>query len=199
MIAHVRGPVVQVTLNSAIVEVGGVGLSLLCTPTTLATLRTGAEATLAATLVVREDSLTLFGFATADEKQMFELLQSASGVGPKVAQAVTAVMSPDDVRRALAAGDVKALTRVPGIGPKGAQKMILELKDKVGAMAFATPGAVVSHDASAWRGPVTDGLVGLGWSLKEAEKAVDLVAPEAGENPEVGALLRAALRTLSKA
>lgn len=199
MIAHVRGQVAQVNLTSAVLEVGGVGLSLLCTPGTLATLRTGAEATLAATLVVREDSLTLFGFANAEEKQMFELLQSASGVGPKVAQAVIAVMSPDDVRRALAAGDVKALTRVPGIGPKGAQKMILELKDKVGVVGLVGGATSLPSSEAAWRGPVTDGLVGLGWSLKEADKAVDAVAPEAGETPDVGALLRAALRTLSKA
>lgn len=200
MIAHVRGQVAQVSLTSAVVEVGGVGLALLCTPATLATLRTGSEATLAATLVVREDSLTLFGFANAEEKQMFELLQTASGIGPKVAQAVLAVMSPDDVRRALGSGDVKALTRVPGIGPKGAQKMILELKDKVGVLALTSGGTgPVTGADQLWRGQVSDGLVGLGWSLKEAEKAVDLVAPEAGESPDVGALLRAALRTLSKA
>ena len=133
MIAHVRGRVAAVTLSSAVLEVGGVGLELMCTPGTLATLRTGQEATLPSSLVVREDSLTLFGFADEDEKAVFELVQTASGVGPKLAQAMLAVLSPDGVRTAIAVDDVKTLTKVPGIGQKGAQRIILELKDRIGA------------------------------------------------------------------
>ena len=133
MIAFVRGQVAAVTLSSAVLEVGGVGLELMCTPGTLATLRTGQSATLPTSMVVREDSLTLFGFVDDDEKQIFELVQTASGVGPKVAQAMLAVLAPDDLRRAIAADDVKTLTRVPGIGQKGAQRIILELKDRIGA------------------------------------------------------------------
>ena len=197
MIAFVRGQVAAVTLSSAVVEVGGVGLEVMCTPNTLATLRTGQTATLPTSMVVREDSLTLFGFADEDEKQTFELLQTASGVGPKLAQAMLAVLSPDDLRRAIAGDDAKTLTRVPGIGQKGAQRIILELKDRIGPpvgarQAPSTPGAV-------WREQVHQGLVGLGWPARDAEKAVEAVAPEAGDVPDVAALLRAALRTLSKA
>jgi Holliday junction DNA helicase RuvA len=198
MIAFVRGRVAGLTLSSAVVEVGGVGLEVMCTPGTLAHLRTGQEANLPTSMVVREDSLTLFGFADEDEKQTFELVQTASGVGPKLAQAMVACLSPDDLRRAVAADDVKTLTRVPGIGQKGAQRIILELKDRLGAPAVGSTAPAGSTDAP-WRGQVHQGLVGLGWSAKDADKAVDAVAPEAGETPNVAALLRSALRTLSRA
>jgi len=198
MIAFVRGRVAGLTLSSAVVEVGGVGLEVMCTPGTLAGLRTGQETTLPTSMVVREDSLTLFGFADEDEKQTFEILQSASGVGPKLAQAMVACLSPDELRRAVAADDVKTLTRVPGIGQKGAQRIILELKDRLGAPTVGTVAAPGATD-EAWRTQVHQGLVGLGWSAKDADKAVDAVAPEAGDQPDVAALLRAALRTLSKA
>lgn len=197
MIAFVRGQVAAVSLASAVLEVGGVGLELMCTPGTLATLRVGHSAVLPTSMVVREDSLTLFGFLDEDEKSVFELVQTASGVGPKLAQAMIAVLAPDDLRRAVSSDDVKTLTRVPGIGQKGAQRIILELKDRigppVGRVASPTPGGAV------WRDQVHQGLVGLGWSTRDAEQAVDAVAPDAGDTPDVGALLRAALQTLSKA
>jgi holliday junction DNA helicase RuvA len=200
MIAFVRGEVAAVTLSSAVLEVGGVGLELMCTPGTLATLRVGRPATLPTSMVVREDSLTIFGFLDEDEKQVFEIVQTASGVGPKVAQAIVAVMSPDDVRRAITTEDVKALTRVPGIGQKGAQRTILELKDRIGPPVGAHhPAAAAAPATEAWRDQVQQGLVGLGWSAKESERAVEAVAPDAGDAPDVGALLRAALRALSKA
>jgi Holliday junction DNA helicase RuvA len=199
MIAFVRGEVAAVTLSSAVLEVGGIGLELMCTPGTLATLRVGREATLPTSMVVREDSLTVFGFLDDDEKQVFEIVQTASGVGPKVAQAIVAVMKPDELRRAIATEDVKALTRVPGIGQKGAQRIILELKDRIGPPVGVQHPAAAVPATEAWRDQVQQGLVGLGWSAKESEKAVELVAPEAGDQPDVGALLRAALRTLSKA
>ena len=203
MIAFVRGTVADVTLGSAVVEVGGVGLELVCTPNTLATLRVGAPATLPTSMVVREESLTLFGFLDEDEKSCFELLQTASGVGPKLAQAMLAVHSPDELRRAVAAEDVKTLTTVPGIGQKGAQRIILELKDRIGVPGTVGPGRVAPAAApqDAWRAQVHAGLVGLGWSAKEADKAVEMVAPNAGGTaaPDVAGLLRAALRTLSKA
>jgi holliday junction DNA helicase RuvA len=198
MIAFVRGRVAALTLSSAVLEVGGVGLELMCTPGTLATLRTGESATLPTSMVVREDSLTLFGFVDDDEKQTFELVQTASGVGPKVAQSMLAVLSPEDLRRAIAADDIKTLTRVPGIGQKGAQRIVLELKDRIGAPVGTRHAAVPSAEAP-WRDQVHQGLVGLGWPVRDAEKAVDAVAPEAGDVPDVAALLRAALRTLSKA
>jgi Holliday junction DNA helicase RuvA len=172
----------------------------MCTPGTLATLRTGEEATLPTSMVVREESLTLFGFADDDEKQTFELLQTASGVGPKLAQAMLAVLAPDDLRRTIAGDDVKTLTRVPGIGQKGAQRIILELKDRIGApVGVGRTTATTAAAAAPWRDQVHQGLVGLGWPARDAERAVETVAPQAGDVPDVAALLRAALRTLSKA
>jgi Holliday junction DNA helicase RuvA len=198
VIAFVRGEVAALTLTSAVLEVGGVGLELMCTPNTLATLRTGQKAMLPTSMVVREDSLTLFGFADDDEKQVFELVQTASGVGPKLAQAMLAVLTPDAVRRAVAGDDVRTLTAVPGIGQKGAQRIILELKDRIGApvSSAASPRPAASEP---WRDQVQQGLVGLGWSAKDADKAIDAVSDQAGDRPDVAALLRAALRSLSKA
>ena len=198
MIAFVRGEVAAVGLTSAVVDVGGVGLEVQCTPATLATLRRGTEALLPTSMVVREDSLTVFGFLDEDEKSVFELVQTASGVGPKLAQAVLAVLAPDDLRRAITHEDVATLTRVPGIGQKGAQRIILELRDRLGAPAEVVRAGGPLPDAP-WRDQVQQGLVGLGWSVKEADRAVDAVSGEAGDLPDVGALLRAALRTLSKA
>ena len=198
MIAFVRGEVAAVTLTSAVVEVGGVGLELMCTPNTLARLRTGHLATLPTSMVVREDSLTLFGFADEDEKQVFELVQTASGVGPKLAQAMLAVLTPDAVRRAVAGDDVRTLTSVPGIGQKGAQRIILELKDRIG-LPVASSGSGVPEPVEPWRRQVQQGLVGLGWSAKDADQAIEDVSDQAGDPPDVAALLRAALRSLSKA
>jgi Holliday junction DNA helicase RuvA len=202
VIAFVRGRVAAVGLTSAVLEVGGVGLELHCTPDTIAGLRVGSEATLPSSMVVREDSLTLFGFADEDEKQMFELVQTASGVGPKLAQSMLAVHRPETLRRAVGTDDVKTLTMVPGIGQKGAQRIILELRDRIGSPSTAStptrPGAPVAND---WQNQVQAGLVGLGWSAREADQAVSSVAPDAElmAVPDVARLLRAALRTLSKA
>lgn len=196
MIAYVRGTVADVSLTYAVIEVGGIGLEVRCAPNTLAELRTGSQATLPTSLVVREDSLTLFGFADDDELAMFDLLQSASGVGPKLAQAILACHDPEALRRAVAAEDVKTLTTVPGIGTKGAQRIILELKDRIGAPGATTAGA--PQPVGAWEGQVRAGLVGLGWSAKDADRAIATVAPDAGPDPDVAALLRAALRTLSR-
>jgi Holliday junction DNA helicase RuvA len=206
VIAFVRGTVAAVSLTSAVVEVGGVGLEVNCTPGTLATLRVGRPATLPTSMVVREESMTLFGFLDEDEKSLFELLQTASGVGPKLAQAMLAVHPPEQLRRAVAEEDLGTLTTVPGIGRKGAQRIVLELKDRIGAPHGVRPVARAdggpSPSTTAWRDQVHAGLVGLGWSAKEADKAVDAVASEAEDpagEPDVAALLRSALRTLSKA
>jgi len=202
VIAFVRGTVASLGLTSAVIEVGGVGLEVQCTPNTLADLRRGTEAVLPTSMVVREDSLTLFGFADDDEKQMFELVQTASGVGPKLAQAMLAVHSPEAIRRAVASDDVKTLTSVPGIGQKGAQRIILELRDRIGAPGTSAESyRTASTPVDAWQTQVHGGLVGLGWSGKEADKAIAAVAPEAEEmgSPDVARLLRLALQTLSKA
>jgi Holliday junction DNA helicase RuvA len=201
MIAFVRGRVAAIGLTSAVLEVGGVGLELQCTPNTLADLRTGAEATLPSSLVVREDSMTLFGFADEDEKQTFELVQTASGVGPKLAQAMLAVLTPEAIRRAVSSDDVKALTTVPGIGQKGAQRIILELRDRIGAPGTVASVSITPVGANGWQGQVHGGLVGLGWSGKEADRAIAAVASEAEQmpTPDVAKLLRLALQTLSRA
>ncbi|MFL6023159.1 MAG: Holliday junction branch migration protein RuvA [Marmoricola sp.] len=201
MIAFVSGRVAAIGLTSAVLEVGGVGLELQCTPNTLAALSTGGSATLPTSMVVREDSLTLFGFADEDEKQTFELVQTASGVGPKLAQAMLAVLSPEAIRRAVGSDDVKTLTAVPGIGQKGAQRIILELRDRIGAPGSMTTTGSLQVAGSGWQAQVHGGLVGLGWTGKEADKAVAAVAPEAEQmaSPDVARLLRLALQTLSRA
>ncbi|MDX2848054.1 Holliday junction branch migration protein RuvA [Actinacidiphila glaucinigra] len=203
MIAFVSGPVAALAPDTAVIEVGGVGMAVQCSPGTLATLRLGEPARLATSLVVREDSLTLYGFADDDERQVFELLQTASGVGPRLAQAMLAVHSPDTLRTAVATGDEKALTAVPGIGKKGAQRLLLELKDRLGAPvggAGAARPAVAAGPAS-WREQLHAALIGLGYQPREAEEAVAAVTPqaEASAEPQVGALLRAALQTLNRA
>ncbi|SDT79497.1 Holliday junction branch migration protein RuvA [Actinoplanes derwentensis] len=198
MIASVRGVVAAIFHDSAVVEVGGVGMRVFCTPNTLAGLRTGGEARLATTLIVREDSLTLFGFADDAERQLFDLLLTANGVGPRIAQAVLAVHQPDAVRRALAGGDVAALTKVPGIGKRGAEKMIVELKDKIGPIAIGDggPAGVLN---GAWQEQVRQGVLALGWSASQADQAVAAVAESIdGETPSVPVLLRQAIRLLGK-
>ncbi len=198
MISSVRGDVLQIGLDHAVVEVGGVGLAVHATPGTLAGLRRGAPAVLATTLVVREDSLTLFGFADGAERELFTLLQTVAGVGPRLALAVLAVHDPDTLRRALAGAEVKTLTRVPGIGPKVAQRLVLELKDKVGApvAASALPAAVSNGD-SPRRDEVVQALLGLGFTAKPAEGAVE-EALTANADADASTLLRAALVTLGR-
>ncbi len=198
MIASVSGRVAAVAPDGAVVEVGGVGLSVQCSPATIAGLRVGETARLATSLIVREDSLTLYGFATEDERGLFELLQTASGVGPRLAQAVLAVHAPNTVRRAVATGDITTLTRVPGIGKKGAERLILELKDRIGVIAGDEP-PVVGDIEPAWRAQVRQGLVGLGWSAKEAEEAAAAVGADVDGSPDVGALLKQAIRLLGRA
>ncbi|HCT76743.1 MAG TPA: Holliday junction branch migration protein RuvA [Micromonosporaceae bacterium] len=196
MIASVAGTVMSVSADIAVVEVGGVGLALHCAPATLSALRVGQPARLAATLIVREDSLTLFGFADDEEKHLFELLQTASGVGPRLAQAALGVHTPDVLRAAIAQGDTSTLTQVPGIGKKGAERLVLELRDKVGPVG-ALP--VQGGRPQAWTEQVRQGLVGLGWSLSQADQAVAAVAETIdGVTPPVPVLLKQAIRLLGK-
>jgi Holliday junction DNA helicase RuvA len=202
MIASVRGRVASVSPDGAVVEVGGVGLSVVCTPGTIANLRVGEEARLATSLIVREDSLTLYGFADDDAKHLFELLQTASGVGPRLAQAVLAVHSPDVVRKAIATGDLNTLTRVPGIGKKGAERLVLELRDRIGSVSTGGTGESLSLPVAgiSWAEQVRQALVGLGWTATQADQAVGVVSAELNGDPAPGVpvLLKRAIQVLGR-
>jgi holliday junction DNA helicase RuvA len=201
MIASVSGVVRQVRLDAAVISVGGVGMLVQASPRTLAGLREGQPAELATSLVVREDSLTLFGFTDDDERSTFEALQSVSGIGPRLALSLLAVHEPEALRRAIATDDLAALRKVPGVGLKSAQRMVLELKGKLGLPGApgAAPAAAPEPDDESWRGQVRDALVGLGWAAKAADDAIAKVAPPAGEPVDVPAVLRAALQRLGRA
>ena len=200
MIAQLSGTVIAAGATWVVVDLNGFGLRAQCTPATASAVRLGAPTTLATSLVVREDSLTLYGFADADERDCFELVQSASGIGPKIAQAVVSVLSPDDLRAAIASENIPALTKVPGIGVKGAQRLVIELKDKINTLAAITGPATSASLPAQWRDQVKGGLEGLGWSSRDADKACDTVAPLVDDNPAtpVAVLMRAALRSLAK-
>jgi holliday junction DNA helicase RuvA len=200
MIAQLSGSVLQVGPTSAVIEVGGLGILALCSPNTVAGLRVGERATLATALIVREDSLTLYGFASADEREFFELLLTATGVGPKLAQAALAVLTPDELRAAIAGENLVQLCKVPGIGRKGAQRIVIELKDKINAVALPGERTPTGATSSGWRDQVAQGLVGLGWSARDAEVACDDVEYLVAADPEVGVaeLMRAALQSLAR-
>jgi Holliday junction DNA helicase RuvA len=207
VIAHLAGTVAGIGPDGAVIDVGGVGLRVQCTPDTLASLKPGEPARVATTLIVREDSLTLFGFGSNDERDVFDILLTVSGVGPRLALAMLAVHSPDALRRAVATEDLNALTMVPGIGKKGAQRILLELAGKLGDPGDGPglPGSAAAAGrviASGWREQVQSGLVNLGWSARDADAAIAAVEAEhaeAGSVPDVATALRAAMRKLSKA
>jgi Holliday junction DNA helicase RuvA len=200
MIAQLTGLVAQVGPTSAVIEVGGIGIQAVCSPNTVAGLRVGQRASLATSLVVREDSLTLYGFASVDEREFFELLLTATGVGPKLAQAALAVLSPDELRTAIATENLVQLCKVPGIGRKGAQRMVIELKDKINTVSSAEVPGPTARPPAAWRAQVTQGLQGLGWSAKDAEAACEEVEHLTREDPQVNVavLMRAALQSLAR-
>jgi holliday junction DNA helicase RuvA len=195
MIASVRGEVLDLALGHVVIEAAGVGYKLMATPSTLATLRRGTEARLITAMIVREDSMTLYGFPDADARDLFLTLLGVSGVGPKIALATLAVYDAQALRHALADGDVAALTRVPGIGKRGAERMVLELRDKIGpAVGPSLSASVNGHSV---RGPVVEALVGLGFANKQAEEATDKVLTGDGDATTSSAL-RAALSLLGK-
>ncbi|HUE34029.1 MAG TPA: Holliday junction branch migration protein RuvA [Mycobacterium sp.] len=196
MISSVRGEVLEVALDHVVIEAAGIGYRVNATPSTLATLRQGSEARLVTAMIVREDSMTLYGFLDRDTRDLFLTLLSVSGVGPRLAMATLAVHDAPALRQALADGDVAALTRVPGIGKRGAERMVLELRDKIGAVGASAPTPAVNGHAV--RGPVMEALVGLGFAAKQAEEATDNVL--AGDHDATtSSALRAALSLLGKA
>lgn len=200
MISFVRGPVAQLSLAQAVIDVNGVGMLVHATPKTLGGLRLGEEATMTTTMIVREDSMTLYGFADADEREVFDVLLSVSGIGPRLALAILAVLEPESIRRAVADADGKAFTKVPGVGPKVAGRIVLELKGKLiptGAAVASTPAAVRME----WKDQVVAAMTSLGWNEKDALKAIDAAIaaePELGETANVPAILRATLRYLGQ-
>ncbi|RRD47935.1 Holliday junction branch migration protein RuvA [Tessaracoccus sp. OH4464_COT-324] len=200
MIAQLTGTVLSAEATSLLVDVQGVGYHVRTTAPTASGVRVGERQTIFTTLIVREDSLSLWGFSTAGERDAFELVQSASGVGPKVAAAMLSVFSPGELRDVILREDARRLTSVPGIGPKGAQRIIIELKDRVLTLSDGGPGLPVVAADDAWRAQVADGLQGLGWSMKEADRACDAVSPLVADDPSmsIAALMRAALSVLAK-
>ncbi len=198
MIAFLSGRVVSVSGTSLVLDVGGVGFLIACPLTTAAALRAGQEATIHTELVVREDSLSLYGFSSPQEAQEFRIVQSATGIGPKTALAMVSTLTPSQLRRAVLGEDLVALSTVPGIGRKGAQRLSLELKDKVQALADSDDDQAVAP-VSAFQDPVVQGLENLGYSTRDAVRAWEAVADLAeDESATAGALLKAALRTLAR-
>lgn len=198
MIASIRGTVAEIGLDRCVLETGGVGVLVHATPAALAGLRRGSQGMLHTELVVREDSLTLYGFDSPEARTLFLTVQTVSGVGPRLALAILATLEPDELVRALGTEDVKALTRVPGVGKRTAERMVLELKDKVGpvvGVGGAGPaGGAASMPAAA---EVAQALEGLGFPAAEAEKTATAVL---ASDPDLGPAeaLRLALRSLGK-
>ena len=198
MIASLTGRVRALTTDCVVIDVNGVGYAVVVTPMTSTSLNIGAEANLFTTMVVREDSLTLFGFLDEQSRLLFELVQTVSGIGPKVAMSILSVLSPSDLATAIAQENVAGIERVPGIGRKGAQRLILELKGKLNDLS--PPGEKIKHQAP-WREDLVSALVGLGYSSKEADGAISRVVSDisaSGADPagiELSELLRRALQS----
>lgn len=197
MIASVRGPVIDVALDHVVIDCGGVGYRVLVTPPTLASVRRGDEATLLTSMIVREDSMTLYGFTEPDARSLFALLQTVTGVGPRLAMATLAVLEPDALRRALADSDVKALTTVPGIGKRVAERLVVELRDKVDLPSSDGVMGAGAIAVGSIRDQVTEALVGLGFTAAPAEKAVAVVLAEVPD-ADASTALRKALALLGK-
>lgn len=208
MITFVTGTVHSVTPPSVVLDVGGVGVELLATARCMSDLRPGQLATVPATLVVREESWTLFGFADFDERSCFQALQHAKGVGPKVAISLLSVLTPDQLRVAVATGDASALTAAPGVGARGAARLVIDLRDRLGPVsgqpAAATPAGPLP--TGGWQRDVHAALVGLGWSSADASAGVAQAAARAAQDgssqgdgaSQTGRMLRLALLTLDR-
>lgn len=207
MIASLRGTCLAISGTDIVVEVGGVGLQVACTPSLVASARRGEEIYLATALVVREDGWTLFGFADDDERTMFQSLQTVTGVGPKMAAAAIGVLGAPGLSVALSRGDVATLVGVPGVGKKLADRMVLELKDKIVPLAGDVPAPAgmaspLTDGSQQWRASVVAGLLSLGWQQRDADGAVEVVAAavvdEGLDIADIPMLLRRALSSLDR-
>lgn len=194
MIAAVRGEVLDIALDHVVIDAAGVGYKVMATPATLATLRRGDQARLITAMIVREDSMTLYGFADADARDLFQTLLGVSGIGPSIALGALAIYDGAALRQAIGDGDVTALTRIPKVGKKTAELLVLTLRDKIGGSSSA---GVVSGTVHGVRGPVVEALVGLGFAPKQAEEATDKVLADQPE-ANTSTALRAALSMLGK-
>ena len=197
MIAQLTGTVRHLTTEKVILEVGGVGYAISITPRTSSQITMGSVLTLSTTLVVREDSLTLFGFLDSHDRDVYETLQTVTGIGPKVALAITGALTPDDLARAIASEDIASIEKVPGIGRKGAQRLILELKGKL--VTDVSAPKVTTH--SAVRDQLLAALTGLGFTAKESDIAINSTISQLAESGEdvstydVAALLKLTLQS----
>jgi Holliday junction DNA helicase RuvA len=180
MIAQLTGTVRHLTTEKMVLEVGGVGYAVSITPRTSTQITMGSVVTLSTTLVVREDSMTLFGFLDSHDRDIYETLQTVSGIGPKVALAITGALTPSDLAQAIATEDIAAIEKVPGIGRKGAQRLILELKGKL--VTDTDVPRVSAH--SAVRDQLLAALTGLGFSAKESDTAINNTISQLSENGE---------------
>ena len=200
MISSVRGPVLSALGTTVVIEVGGLGLALQVTPATALSVRVNDEVRLHSTLIVREDSLTLYGFHALDELSVFELLVGVTGVGPKSALGVLAVLTPNQIALAVSAEDDSAFRKVSGIGPKTAKLIVLSLAGKIAVTSHApTPTVPLANRSVA--DSVIAALIGLGWSEKIAISAVEdtLSENEAAADSGVAGVLRLALARLGPA
>lgn len=208
MIAFISGIVRSLAPTGIVIDAGGVGVELLPTARCVAGLRVGERATVPASLVVREDNWTLYGFADPDERICFQALQQAKGVGPRVALNLLSALTPDQLRTAVANGDAAALTVAPGVGAKGAQRLVLDLRDRLGPATGAVAATSAAPVLSAgWQRDVQMALVGLGWTAPDASAAVARIAEHAEPDgqgcrsdgtPDTARLLRLALQTLDR-
>ena len=189
MIASVTGKVLETRIDGLVVAIGGVGMLVMCAPQTVAQARLNQEITLATSLIVREDSLTLYGFESAESRELFDIIQSVSGFGAKLAFTIVSTFEPDELRAAIGREDVVRLTKTPGVGAKGAQRLILELKDRIGYV-----GGTESQSNSAVQ-QVQQALVGLGYTAKDAQRATQDISVI--DSDDVSTLLKSALQILA--
>ncbi len=197
MIAQLTGSVAAVGETYAVIDVGGVGYAVHAGASTLANLRVGSQVVLHVSTSVREDSITLFGFNSPAERDLFELLQTAQKIGPRIARDAVETLRPDVIRHAIATGDTATLSRIPGVGKKSAERIVLDLADKIGPIDTTQPRPAGARPGG-WRTQVSQGLQALGWSAKDADTAIEKLDADGVDGADVPTLLKQAIRLLGK-